>query len=380
MWLKIVITCLYFGLGCLISASSYAQTDCPKYQKAMEAGKALMRYDSPDYDKALIEFQAAQVAARECNLSDRYIREATNQLTQVFAGIKAQLEIARREKAIADSLNVVAERLKAYFYFYDNKFALAFKDYQFYFIDKNGNKVAKLKEWDKATQFEENGFAIVQRFNEVCLLDTMGRVYVLANKVEDLKANVTALNLNKQELTKVPEAIFQHTQLKVLLLNDNKLTALPAEIGALQNLERLELNSNQITTLPKELGQLQALERLDCSSNKLAALPAEVAALPRLTYLYCYFNALKTLPADIGKASSLSFLDCSYNQITALPASFGSLQNLQMLNCNNNQLTALPTEMDKLTRLRKIHCAENLFSETEKARLQKAFAHIWIEL
>src|SRR5690348_3404923 len=72
------------------------------------------------------------------------------------------------------------------------------------------------------------------------------------------------IDLSAQGLTKVPEYIFNATNLESLDLSGNKLTgALPAEIRNLQNLKVLNVSGNQMTGVPAEIGQLQNLEVLD---------------------------------------------------------------------------------------------------------------------
>ncbi len=129
---------------------------CPdKYDSAMSAGKTYL--SKSDYDKALIEFQAAQIAARECGISTN---EPADSLNQVFNYLKKQrnesvdakrnaeksekktkealkkveLEKNRADSALKetenakdeaqDALNKADKLIKA-FYFYDGKFALA---------------------------------------------------------------------------------------------------------------------------------------------------------------------------------------------------------------------------------------------------------------
>ena len=95
-----------------------------------------------------------------------------------------------------------------------------------------------------------------------------------------------SLNLSGRELTKVPEDLFNQTNLVELDLSNNKLTgAIPAEIRKLKNLKVLNLSNNEMTGLPAEIGQLQYLEVLDVSYNKLTGLPYELANLKNLITL-----------------------------------------------------------------------------------------------
>lgn len=71
---------------------------CPKYTQAMQAGEQYLA--RRDYDRALVEFQAAQIAARECELPLHFGTKANVQVQAVFAGLRRQrddAEAARRE-------------------------------------------------------------------------------------------------------------------------------------------------------------------------------------------------------------------------------------------------------------------------------------------
>ncbi len=70
------------------------------------------------------------------------------------------------EKHKTDSAFTKAQKLIDAFYFYDDKFALAFGDKQgfgneFYFIDKKGDVIEKLGYWEKAEQFDYDGWSKV---------------------------------------------------------------------------------------------------------------------------------------------------------------------------------------------------------------------------
>ena len=108
------------------------------------------------------------------------------------------------------------------------------------------------------------------------------------------------LDLSSQGLTKVPEYIFNATNLEELNLSGNKLTgALPAEIRNLQNLKALNVSGNQMTGVPAEVGQLQNLEVLDLSNNQLTGLPYELGNLKNLKTLNISGNNYSKQDLDI---------------------------------------------------------------------------------
>jgi hypothetical protein len=231
--------------------------------------------------------------------------------------------LTETEKANADKDKALnhAQKLIDAFYFYDGKFALAYKGSQFYFIDKNGDGVEKLGKWDKAEQFDKNiGFSKVIKKENVFLLDTLGNAYKYTNDLNKLDNTIEALDMSFQGLIEFPIRIADFLNLKILWLEYNQFTTLPAEIGKLTNLAILDLSGNQLTMLPDEIGKLNNLTYLNLSSTRLATLPAEIGNLTNLTELKLWNNQLTTLPAEIGNLTNLTNLNLSSNELTALPA------------------------------------------------------------
>jgi Leucine-rich repeat (LRR) protein len=94
------------------------------------------------------------------------------------------------------------------------------------------------------------------------------------------------LDLSGQGLAKIPDYVFEQTNLEDLDVSDNQLTgAIQGEIRHLQNLKSLNLSKNKMTGVPAEIGQLQKLEILDLSENQLTGLPNELGNLKNLKTL-----------------------------------------------------------------------------------------------
>lgn len=111
---KTLVVLLIF-LGVQIQAQ-----ECFKYDRAMQDGKYYL--DKKYYDSALVEFQAAQIAARECGKSTK---PPADSLIKVFEGLKALRKSAEdATKRAGDLLKIaMAEKListNALSYFFDN--------------------------------------------------------------------------------------------------------------------------------------------------------------------------------------------------------------------------------------------------------------------
>ncbi|MCI5159949.1 MAG: hypothetical protein D3906_16285, partial [Candidatus Electrothrix sp. AUS1_2] len=138
-------------------------------------------------------------------------------------------------------------------------------------------------------------------------------------RIKDKKMIQLDLDLNNQELTKLPPELFQLSDLLSLHLIDNQLTSLPSEIGQLTNLLDLHLTANQLALLPPEIGQLINLRELDLNANQLASLPPELFALKNLTKLYLFGNQLTELPSEIVQLTNLKELDLDDNPLISPP-------------------------------------------------------------
>ena len=124
------------------------------------------------------------VVKRKVNLVFDKIETLREEAETARKQTQAALKEIRKARIQADSALQKANKLIEAFYFYDDKFALAYKDNSFYFINKNGDEITSLKKWDKAEQFEKNGFAKVKKIESGALkdflIDTMGNEYRLA--------------------------------------------------------------------------------------------------------------------------------------------------------------------------------------------------------
>jgi internalin A len=169
----------------------------------------------------------------------------------------------------------------------------------------------------------------------------------------------TTLDLRNNQLTRLPEAIAQLSNLRELDLSDNQLTTLPEAIAQLSNLRELDLSDNQLTTLPEAIAQLSHLSVLYLSDNQLTTLPEAIAQLSNLRELYLRNNQLTTLPEAIAQLSNLSGLHLRNNQLTTLPEAIAQLSHLSGLDLRNNQLTTLPEAIKQLSQLEKLDLRGN---------------------
>ena len=229
---------------------------------------------------------------------DKNLQETVNkELSELFKKIENDRIRAKKaektakeaqkttEKALAETEKQKAKNQKLVdaFYFAYDKFALAFKGKKFYFIDKNGEKVEKLGQWDRAEQFNEylyKGFAKVSKVafdyspaqvkNEAgdYYLDTLGNFFRVVFSPEDLEYTTKILDLSNYYQTIDLAKISKYSQLEaIFLLDQNTMQDSLHLLANFKQLKKLVLGRCSLQSLPQEIGILQNLEYLDLRLN-----------------------------------------------------------------------------------------------------------------
>ncbi|MBC7776218.1 MAG: leucine-rich repeat domain-containing protein [Phycisphaerae bacterium] len=276
---------------------------------------------------------------------------------------EAALQKAEEATAKAETAEKKAAAVLDKIYFYEDRFGLAYENNKYGFIDKNLNTKIDFK-YMEAMPFDYTGFAWVKRLDDnrkqvEFVIDTLGKEYTLAYDVTEMKETTEALDLRNRDLDTLPQAIFGHTQLKILMLAGNQLKQLPPEIGNLKNLIFLGLSRNRLEQLPPQLGNLENLKTLQVFSNQLVQLPQTLGNLKNLTLLDLSSNQLTQLPPALGNLEDLIYLRLDNNQLNQLPQELGNLKNLRTLRLDNNQLTQLPHELGNLKNLNTLSLSDN---------------------
>jgi len=156
--------------------------------------------------------------------------------------------------------------------------------------------------------------------------------------IEKAKQSNT-LFLKKPPITKIPDEVFQLTNLQVLVINGLKLEKIPSEISKLTNLTTLHavdcnLYDNQ---LAPEVWGLEKLEELNLSKNKLTNV-SNVTKLANLKTLDFSENEILKVPSDIERLGQLEVLNLRNNNISIIPEAFGKMNGLKKLYIKGNNL------------------------------------------
>jgi len=113
------------------------------------------------------------------------------------------------------------------------------------------------------------------------------------------------LDLTDQGLSRLPDSLFQLTDLQMLHLSLNYLCELPREIGLITSLQQIHLDNNELTHLPREICNLTNLQILSAAHNKLKSVPPEIGNLKLLGGLQLHNNQLKYLPFELTLLKNL---------------------------------------------------------------------------
>ena len=177
------------------------------------------------------------------------------------------------------------------------------------------------------------------------------------------------LDLSGMGLTDLPPEIGKLIGLKKLVLgkfdsetferHGNELTAIPDVVFQLSQLEELHLSYNRITEIPDSIAQLSNLTSLHLSSNQITEIPESIAQLSSLTSLHLSSNQITEIPESIAQFSNLTSLNLSDNQITEIPKSIAQLSNLENLHLANNNIQSLPEFIKVLPKLNQLDLRGN---------------------
>lgn len=177
-----IIAILFILLG--INAQSQ---NCPRYDNALKAGNEYL--ERRFYDKALKEFQAAQIAARECGISTKIPAAG---LDKVFKGLEAQNRRAKflqsqaeKDRFIADSTKLIAlreksisERTLGYFFINDSDSAAWIQNVttgKYGVIDRGGQLLGDGFVWESPNAFKGE-FASAKRNDTVYFIHKSGKI------------------------------------------------------------------------------------------------------------------------------------------------------------------------------------------------------------
>ena len=145
----------------------------------------------------------------------------------------------------------------------------------------------------------------------------------MPQSLEVLAGTIEIIDLSKNELTSVPECLYECTALKRLNLSENKIGEIHLQIDKWQKIEVINLSTNNLTSLPASLSKLPNVRALYLNSNQLDfdGIPKSIGKLANLEIFSAGFNLLETVPEGLTRCGKLRKLLINNNKLITLPES-----------------------------------------------------------
>ncbi|KAH7040824.1 uncharacterized protein B0I36DRAFT_235717 [Microdochium trichocladiopsis] len=181
--------------------------------------------------------------------------------------------------------------------------------------------------------------------------------------------NLESLDLHGNNITALPKNMDRLRRLRILNVNENDLTRLPFDVLSELPLSTLSARRNKLsgTLVDPEVEIMRSLQILDVAMNQLTALTAsQIIELPVLHQLTISMNRIQSLP-DIGSWKSLLTIHADENLITEFPQGFLKLGNLRHVDFTSNDIRVVPAEISQMSKLDMLRIAGNPLREKKFA-------------
>ncbi|KOA75063.1 NEAT domain-containing protein [Clostridium botulinum] len=270
-------------------------------------------------------------------------------------------------------------------------------------FDEDHKKIDDDKQFNKvlvAAKLDKDGDGIVTN-EELALAE--GEISLPRKEIKNISRlqflgkNVTALDLTGNEITELPDGVFDNlTKLKKLDIHGNYIKKLPKGIfDKLTELTELHIGMNQFKELPQGIfdrltklkqlsiynmhtplskiddnafANLKNLEYLSLEETGISKIPESVFALTNLQHLILSKNQLKTIPKQLSNLKKLTWLDLGTNYIEKIPDEvYKNLNKLTMFQIKDNQLTKIPLNIwELIPENKRLDCSLNKLAVVPK--------------
>jgi len=229
-------------------------------------------------------------------------------------------------------------------------------------LPKSYKKFSSLEELDLSRNIGLANFPDVYQNKKLKKLNLLENNLTLSELKPIPHASLSELNLQKNKIQKVPDAISYFTSLKKLSLNYNEISEVSKNIGALAQLEEMSFYHNKLKSIPSGIYDLSSLKTIDLYYNELERIDPEISKLKNLEILYLSNNQLVSIPDNIHELANLRELYVSNNKLFMLPESLGALKKLTILRVNDNKLSEFPDFIFDLPVIENIDISANNIS------------------
>lgn len=167
------------------------------------------------------------------------------------------------------------------------------------------------------------------------------------------------LNLSLKELVDIPQAVFEDAvaaNVSCINLSRNKLSSIPEALKCTSSVvTELDLSVNLLKDLPDFLSQFSHIHYLNVSNNLIEDLPESLGLLITIREINIASNRLTSLPNCLYELTNLEILQASGNQIEAIDATeqgLGALKKLATLDLSNNSIEILPPILGNMKQIK----------------------------
>ena len=221
---------------------------------------------------------------------------------------------------------------------------------------------------------------------EIFQFSNLKQLYLTANQISTLPDSffyklpqLEVLDLSHNQLNRMPEGLTVAKSLQYLNLSFNRLGSLPSTISDLSNLQILNISHNPFKALPQEIFYLNYLRRLFLDGIRLDSVPSIFTRLGNIEWLSLENTNLRQFPMTLLDMTSLSYINLASNQIKQIPGSINVLGNLLNLDLSNNPIQELPDEIfDKLS-LKALDIAGTKVSKIPD-NIENSLELVWLEM
>lgn len=313
----------------------YEDSTCAKM-----LAEATVSFDSSNYTRARDYCEAALLICNANSTAFEALLKRTNnaidkQKQDAIDSQKAAKEAAIKIQVSRDSLktvNLLKQKIVEAFYFYNDRYALAFKQGRYGFVNMAGDTLIGYK-FNEATPFgQKYGYAQVKADHvsgkaREYLLDTTKVLYPLARSIRQLtidpscEALITTLR-NGADV----KNIIENKQLKIVFVEpnyrDNSVLSrrLIGRLRLLPQLESVSFTNNGLTSFPRGFLELDNVVTLNLSGNQIAEIASfqvnGMCRLQKITKLDLSNNQLRTLPEDVKMLTTLRYVNLEGNRIS----------------------------------------------------------------
>eukprot|EP01080_Neovahlkampfia_damariscottae_P005563 gene5563-9381_t len=188
-------------------------------------------------------------------------------------------------------------------------------------------------------KLEENQLKRIPKGISAC--QKLKRLFLNTNQIDELSdeifklGSLEVLTLHSNDIQKIGSEIKKMKCLTHLNLHQNKISKLPNEICQLP-LQEFTVFRNQLTEIPDNIYELDQLKCLYLQQNQIKTLPDGMQKMINLEEIDLFENQLKNIPNWIGNLTHLKKLSLESNDLKILPGEIKLLRELVDLNVENN--------------------------------------------